>query len=271
MNISIAANGLMNVPNRHFLFGNDNEAKNNSDKHIGVEHAYSISISKEGRDRLRESVSKNPINIEKDRRQREIWSKSQIDLTGTIETKFHEKFIHLNTERVTGSMGVKDEADFFAQNLLTVYADMYDEIKKGYADGTREIYIPDSDAEFGYRRATEEEEIAALDEAFDFHAMYTDAYIKFLSEDAEYLSTAIQKQQERLRVAREKQFADLEKAEYYNRYYEKLREKVENTKPINFNQIMKDSRDYFKAHYSAEGNSDLLNSLFGKIHTQIYS
>lgn len=270
MNISIAANGLMNVPNRHFLFGNDNEAKNNSDKHIGVEHAYSISISKEGRDRLRESVSKNPINIEKDRRQREIWSKSQIDLTGTIETKFHEKFIHLNTERVTGSMGVKDEADFFAQNLLTVYADMYDEIKKGYADGTREIYIPDSDAEFGYRRATEEEEIAALDAAFDFHSMYTDAYIKFLNEDKDILYANIQKDREMIQALEEKRNArDVELR--FEKILEKLREKVENTKPINFNQIMKDSRDYFKAHYSAEGNSDLLNSLFGKIHTQIYS
>ena len=50
---------------------------------------------------------------------------------------------------------------------------MYDEIVKGYENGTREIYVED---EFGIHRLTKEEELKALDEAYkrevdDFVAM----------------------------------------------------------------------------------------------------
>lgn len=48
---------------------------------------------------------------------------------------------------------ISDKAD----DLLKAYAESYDEIRKGYADGTREAYIADSTSETGYRKLTMEE------------------------------------------------------------------------------------------------------------------
>lgn len=58
-----------------------------------------------------------------------------------------------------------------ANNLLKTYTRMYDEIVKGYADGTREVWISDpSNGEAGhYRRLTQEEELQALDKAYENH------------------------------------------------------------------------------------------------------
>lgn len=48
----------------------------------------------------------------------------------------------------------------FSGNLLKVYSDIYEEIKQGYADGTREVWTADNSAENGYRKVSEEEELA---------------------------------------------------------------------------------------------------------------
>lgn len=50
--------------------------------------------------------------------------------------------------------------------LLEAYASAYDEIIKGYAKGTRGIYVEDATAESGYRKMTMEEEIRGLDDAY---------------------------------------------------------------------------------------------------------
>lgn len=45
---------------------------------------------------------------------------------------------------------------------MKAYAELYDEIVRGYEDGTREIYVAGGD---GPRRLTKEEELDALDAA----------------------------------------------------------------------------------------------------------
>ncbi len=82
--------------------------------------------------------------------------KSQIDVVGTIESDFHHRYTRLNTENVSDEAEYDAKAEGFASNLISSYAEMYDEIKKGYEEETREIYIPDADAGFGYRKATEQ-------------------------------------------------------------------------------------------------------------------
>lgn len=57
-----------------------------------------------------------------------------------------------------------------ADSLLKAYAESYDEIQKGYADGTREAYIADDSSETGYRKLTKEEELAELDKAYQQQA-----------------------------------------------------------------------------------------------------
>ena len=57
-----------------------------------------------------------------------------------------------------------------ANNLLKVYATLYDEIVKGYEAGTRETYVEDKTAEGGYRKLTMEEELNELDKAYKDYA-----------------------------------------------------------------------------------------------------
>lgn len=51
-------------------------------------------------------------------------------------------------------------------DIFKAYTKLYDEIVRGYQDGTRENYIADADAEYGWRKATLEDELAFLDEDF---------------------------------------------------------------------------------------------------------
>lgn len=54
--------------------------------------------------------------------------------------------------------------------LLEAYGKSYDEIVKGYENGTREKYIIDMDVEGHYRKATMEEELALLHKEFEMDA-----------------------------------------------------------------------------------------------------
>lgn len=53
-----------------------------------------------------------------------------------------------------------------ANNLLKAYAESYDEIERGYVDGTREVWVEDKNAEGGIRKLTKEEDLAELDKAY---------------------------------------------------------------------------------------------------------
>ena len=265
MNLAISAgNSMANIPNQNFLFqnihlGSENPA-NKADKN---QQAYSVTISKESLERLKKNPLLNTMNVEKQDQYRDILSKAQIDVTGTIELEFHHRYTSLNTETYHNDM----KGDDFAKNAFSVYADMYDEIKRGYADGTREIYIADNSSEFGYRRATEEEEIAALDAAFDFHAAYTEAYMRFVDEDRDAMNAGIQKSQDLWRAARENrnQRAAEEQAQIR---MENIRQKVENNKQPGLMDWMKQARNDLKVQYRAfEDNiPELLNQLLGKLY-----
>lgn len=50
-----------------------------------------------------------------------------------------------------------------ANNYVKAYAELYDEIVKGYENGTREIYVAD---ENGPRKLTKDEELSNLDAAY---------------------------------------------------------------------------------------------------------
>lgn len=258
------SNNMMNILNHNFLFGNVSSDSEFPVKEANKDQAYSVTISREGLEKLKQDTTSNTMGVEKADQYRSILSKAQIDVVGAIEADFHHRYTKLNTETKNDDM----EAEDFAKNALSVYADMYDEIKRGYADGTREIYIADGNAEFGYRRATEEEEIAALDAAFDFHASYTEAYMRFVNEDKGAMYAGIKKSQDLWQAARENRDAHAAEAQYQAQMDE-LREKVENNRqPVKFVDLMKQSRNYLKMQYGAFENNiaGLLDNVFGKLH-----
>ena len=54
-----------------------------------------------------------------------------------IANEFHTRYVQKNTYgKASGSL-----EEQFSRNLLSVYAQMYDEIKQGYKDGTREKWV----------------------------------------------------------------------------------------------------------------------------------
>ena len=114
--------------------------------------------------------------------QLEVWKKMESDNKDTsidnkpIMTDYNNEF----ASRMPSIYGDKDDEGNFirnfisvsdtANNMLKVYASLYDEIVKGYENGTRETYVEDENAEGGYRKLTMEEELDELDKAYKGYA-----------------------------------------------------------------------------------------------------
>lgn len=265
MNVSgVADNNVRLVPNRNFLF--NNVGTNNSEqKKINNQHAYSVSISREGLEKLNQNKQVSVMGAERADKYRSILSKSQIDVTGTIEAEFHRRYTMLNSELK------KDKNDNLnpeelGKNALFAYSQMYDEIKKGYAQGTREIYIADSKSEFGYRRATEEEELEALDATFDFHASYTEAYVKFLDEDKDGMLKGIQNTRNLWEAAKEKRNHKKDDSDSNLNKVSNQGIKNEETS-INLAEQMKKSRNLVKMQYNQFSMSitNLVKSVYAEV------
>lgn len=150
----------------------------NVNGNVSVCLPYDVKISDEGYGMYRKSLNLNGLNqsgnidrIDKNRELAEYMNKSIVDITGTMESEFYSRFKNLNTDIIEES-GECSSLNL-AKNCLQVYTDMYNEIKQGYANGEREIWVADStiDGGFGFRKTTEEEELAALDSAFEFYSM----------------------------------------------------------------------------------------------------
>ena len=76
-----------------------------------------------------------------------------------------------NVDTGKSALNITDKAN----NYVKAYAELYDEIVKGYENGTREIYVAD---ENGPRKLTKDEELSNLDAAYkktvdDFVTMET--------------------------------------------------------------------------------------------------
>lgn len=63
-------------------------------------------------------------------------------------------------------------------DLLEAYASIYDEIVQGYKDGSVSHYVMDENEENGYRRLSLEEELAALDKAYDGYVSFYETQAK---------------------------------------------------------------------------------------------
>lgn len=82
-----------------------------------------------------------------------------------------------------------------AESMLKAYAQSYDDIQKGYADGTREAYVADNTSDTGYRKLTMEEELTELDKTYEkctqqFEAANSNKIISALAEHAKLVKSA---------------------------------------------------------------------------------
>lgn len=125
-----------------------------------------VTISKESRDSYRKQVQEGNTqkttyeNIKKIRSSIKEASKS-------IQTDYNyqlakETSILKEQRKNNGTYNVSNRAE----DYVKAYGNLYDQIVKGYKNGTIEHYVEDKNSETGYRKLTMEEELSKLDEAY---------------------------------------------------------------------------------------------------------
>ncbi len=135
-----------------------------------TENPIKVSISQEGYEHIRSSLQQNgQETYDMVVRKIELSKKVRVMNYGYDLSMKAVEFNDAASENGTKALSVTDRANGY----ISAYASMYDEIVRGYENGTREIYVED---EFGIHRLTKEEELKALDEAYkrevdDFVAM----------------------------------------------------------------------------------------------------
>ena len=77
----------------------------------------------------------------------------------------------LKGQRTGSAYAIADQME----DSVRAYGNLYDEIVRGYQDGTRERYVEDENSETGFRKMTMEEELNRLDRAFHKMADRADA------------------------------------------------------------------------------------------------
>ncbi len=149
-------------------------AQTASAKIFEPEQPVKVSISKEGQEQYRKSIQENggeSYDSMMARREELLSGKIQPQMDYGFE--LGNKLSEIKGEDYTYRSTEKKMTD-----MLEAYTQVYEEIAKGYEDGSRSIYVEDSTASDGYRKLTMEEEIASLDEAYA-------GYVNFMQTQAD--------------------------------------------------------------------------------------
>ncbi len=124
-----------------------------------TESPVKVSISNEGLERSSSLQQNKEETYESMMQRREMLKKTRVMSYGYDLSMKAVEFNDAASENGAKTLSVTDRANGY----ISAYASMYDEIVKGYENGTREIYVED---EFGMHRLTKEEELKALEEAY---------------------------------------------------------------------------------------------------------
>ncbi|EOS28114.1 hypothetical protein C804_03818 [Lachnospiraceae bacterium A4] len=124
-----------------------------------TESPVKVSISNEGLERSSSLQQNKEETYESMMQRREMLKKTRVMSYGYDLSMKAVEFNDAASENGAKTLSVTDRANGY----ISAYASMYDEIVRGYENGTREIYVED---EFGMHRLTKEEELKALEEAY---------------------------------------------------------------------------------------------------------
>lgn len=149
--------------------GSDSVAKKNAqEKNLAknvmpnmAEQSVTLSISDEGREYYRYNTQQNGQETYNDVFERREQLKNEkislVDYGYEIQKRAAQQNKNADTGR--SALSTTDKAN----NYVTAYAELYDEIVQGYENGTRELYAAD---ENGTHKLTKDEELSALDAAY---------------------------------------------------------------------------------------------------------
>ena len=155
---------VANQINNPMLIMSPNNIKNQKDSaqlnmNRITESPVKVSISNEGLERSSSLQQNKEETYESMMQRREMLKKTRVMSYGYDLSMKAVEFNDAASENGAKTLSVTDRANGY----ISAYASMYDEIVRGYENGTREIYVED---EFGMHRLTKEEELKALEEAY---------------------------------------------------------------------------------------------------------
>ena len=129
-----------------------------------------VSISKEGYESYRNSVSGSGQALSYDGAIQQKKNLMDVNQSKGMDygyrlSKEASSLNESDKEALTDGKSLSWQAR--AENYAEAYANLYDEIVQGYESGTRQINVIDENSEQGYRTLTMEEELSALDAAYE--------------------------------------------------------------------------------------------------------
>ncbi len=148
-------------PSASFLRENEglmsNKPKAHEDLNILNSEPVEVTISEEGKEKLRNNLAEN---------EKITYDMHKQESSNLKETKILTSHVNVLLDRIQKDSRDSLTADDHARAIFEAYASEYDKIVKGYQDGSRVCYVSDPDSETGYRQLTEEEDLKALDDAY---------------------------------------------------------------------------------------------------------
>lgn len=217
-----------------------------------AEQPVKVSISAEGyqnyRNRIVETQSYDEVVKQKKLLMTENLSADlNYDFGFKIWESLSDEDIKMSTK---GYLSFTDKVKGRIENIAETYASLYDEIVQGYENGTRKINVVDNESEHGYRTLTMEEEISALDEAYEKAVKAVESIVQ--------QQPKFQKAYEEYREKLEKIGTD--RAELANRYNEQSQNSAESI-PENIYEKMISARDSWKAAYATSDKDEAWKNL----------
>ncbi len=231
-----------------------------------------VHISQEGLEYIKGNLHYIPMPQE----EQEVYDYIQSHLNvNTLTTCDSTEIISKDLRKMYNDLQSK-EADFLdinghVGNLMKAYTHMYNKIVDGYNDGTREVWIKDNSTgddfngiEFmsngrieRYRKLTMEEELAALDQAFEKYAKDIEDSVNY-SIMIDRVSPSVLKTMEELKkIAEERHdrniMQELEAKENITqeRELKEIKEKYERPKKVPIYQMLMDARlDFYRVEHA---------------------
>lgn len=148
-----------------------------------------------------------------------------------------------------------------SSQLLEAYAGIYDDIMKGYKDGTRNVYTEDKGFEKGYRKKTLEEEIKSLNDAYNDYAASFDAQAKEEPNIIKAFETYMQDLKD--------SGIDTSGLELFNKAktdYDEWKNNGSIATPVDLGDRLLKGADTFRRNYTVNLSQGGIKQLLGKIH-----
>lgn len=198
------------------------------------EQPVKVSISKEGYENYRNSISGGRSYDDVIKQKEDL---KAVNLSADLNYSF--KFVIAESGGSRAPVSMQERLNGFAET----YMSLYDEIVQGYENGTRKINVADIGSKEGYRTLTMEEEISALDKAYE-NAVST---VEALAKREPEIQKAIEDYRNKLaQIGMRSERADA--------YLEWSKTNLENM-PENIYDGMIAARDGWKNNYSALSKS----------------